>query len=699
MADLIQDALSQYLASFDLMYPQMKEVTLALLKRKGVKEAFAPLASQIKHFVIRREVIFQRMLELPTTEPLHQAAVALLEQGGIAWKPWAALPVPPQPKRETGSLVVSKVTPVVYACELAARVSVWSLQTGLHEADLAIPGGKDNRVSSLVELPDGTLRAVLLSGQLAERTDGAKAFKEVLPLAPLRNGWAASADLARILCQLALDPVTTAIGDELPFALFDAKTQQRQEFRLPLSGTQGGFVRSGDYVVIAGYRYVATESDEVSTQQYSIVVVNLQTGEVRQAPFGSTDVDLMGAGHSDGLVRIRSVRAVADTRVLELQDLNVETLLLTPAPPEPEVSTAHRLSMSEGHSYDPHDGVIRDAEGSQLSTVKLAGAYRTFAAWDSARGQLVIAGNDPAVAVTVYAPFDAARVKDSPAPVQTKLLPWTQPGTVLTYEIADFDAQDTWHFEVLPADVGLALKILMDEEVVAECARFSEKALADATTFIELAQGGANGDLTKEQHKCVPPLVLSRAGYRKLAAGRKLTHASAWSEKTTLTAGSTTTGHVLVNGADQAVSILTATSEDGVVLTVLADAEWPLVIERNESDCFVRLLSIDTSRATDASPRAATLAESSLVSANKQAEEPQSAAAAGENSTRRFQLVEGSTAKFWEVEGAGSLLTVRYGKLGTTGQTQTKDLGSVEAVSKQMEQLIKEKSKKGYVPV
>lgn len=154
-----------------------------------------------------------------------------------------------------------------------------------------------------------------------------------------------------------------------------------------------------------------------------------------------------------------------------------------------------------------------------------------------------------------------------------------------------------------------------------------------------------------------------------------------------------------VNGADQAVSILTATSEDGVVLTVLADAEWPLVIERNESDCFVRLLSIDTSRATDASPRTATLAEPSLVSANKQAEEPQSAAAAGENSTRRFQLVEGSTAKFWEVEGAGSLLTVRYGKLGTTGQTQTKDLGSVEAVSKQMEQLIKEKSKKGYVPV
>jgi predicted DNA-binding WGR domain protein len=75
-----------------------------------------------------------------------------------------------------------------------------------------------------------------------------------------------------------------------------------------------------------------------------------------------------------------------------------------------------------------------------------------------------------------------------------------------------------------------------------------------------------------------------------------------------------------------------------------------------------------------------------LVSANKQAEEAQSTAAAGANTTRRFQLVEGSTAKFWEVEGAGGLLTVRYGKLGTTGQAQTKDLGSVEAVSKQMEQ-------------
>ena len=39
---------------------------------------------------------------------------------------------------------------------------------------------------------------------------------------------------------------------------------------------------------------------------------------------------------------------------------------------------------------------------------------------------------------------------------------------------------------------------------------------------------------------------------------------------------------------------------------------------------------------------------------------------------RRFELVEGTASKFWEIAVEGVSTTVRYGRIGTTGQTQTK---------------------------
>jgi predicted DNA-binding WGR domain protein len=61
---------------------------------------------------------------------------------------------------------------------------------------------------------------------------------------------------------------------------------------------------------------------------------------------------------------------------------------------------------------------------------------------------------------------------------------------------------------------------------------------------------------------------------------------------------------------------------------------------------------------------------------------------------RRFELVEGKSAKFWEVEVAGGRMTVRYGRIGTPGQTKEKELG--EGASAAAEKLIAEKTKKGY---
>ena len=39
---------------------------------------------------------------------------------------------------------------------------------------------------------------------------------------------------------------------------------------------------------------------------------------------------------------------------------------------------------------------------------------------------------------------------------------------------------------------------------------------------------------------------------------------------------------------------------------------------------------------------------------------------------RRFELVDGSSAKFWEMTLSGLSFTVRYGRIGTKGQEKEK---------------------------
>jgi len=65
--------------------------------------------------------------------------------------------------------------------------------------------------------------------------------------------------------------------------------------------------------------------------------------------------------------------------------------------------------------------------------------------------------------------------------------------------------------------------------------------------------------------------------------------------------------------------------------------------------------------------------------------------------TRRFEFVGGTSAKFWEVSVVGNQVTVRYGRLGTGGQMQTKTLADPTAAERHAEKLIGEKTRKGYV--
>jgi predicted DNA-binding WGR domain protein len=67
--------------------------------------------------------------------------------------------------------------------------------------------------------------------------------------------------------------------------------------------------------------------------------------------------------------------------------------------------------------------------------------------------------------------------------------------------------------------------------------------------------------------------------------------------------------------------------------------------------------------------------------------------------TRRFEFVGGNSAKFWQVTVVGSSVTVRFGRLGTEGQTQIKEFPSATGATGHTERLIAQKAAKGYQEV
>lgn len=65
----------------------------------------------------------------------------------------------------------------------------------------------------------------------------------------------------------------------------------------------------------------------------------------------------------------------------------------------------------------------------------------------------------------------------------------------------------------------------------------------------------------------------------------------------------------------------------------------------------------------------------------------------GEDLSRKSE----QAAKFWEVAVVDRSLTVRFGKIGTNGQTKVKEFASNTEAEAESEKLIREKLKKGYV--
>ena len=63
---------------------------------------------------------------------------------------------------------------------------------------------------------------------------------------------------------------------------------------------------------------------------------------------------------------------------------------------------------------------------------------------------------------------------------------------------------------------------------------------------------------------------------------------------------------------------------------------------------------------------------------------------------RRFEFIEGTSSKFWEITNNNREVTVCYGRIGTNGQTQTKSFTSEAAANTHTLRQINSKLAKGY---
>ena len=69
----------------------------------------------------------------------------------------------------------------------------------------------------------------------------------------------------------------------------------------------------------------------------------------------------------------------------------------------------------------------------------------------------------------------------------------------------------------------------------------------------------------------------------------------------------------------------------------------------------------------------------------------------GSSEPRYFEFNDGKSAKFWEIQIAGTDVTVRYGRIGSDGRIQTKSFSDKATADAHAEKLIEQKTGKGYV--
>jgi predicted DNA-binding WGR domain protein len=76
---------------------------------------------------------------------------------------------------------------------------------------------------------------------------------------------------------------------------------------------------------------------------------------------------------------------------------------------------------------------------------------------------------------------------------------------------------------------------------------------------------------------------------------------------------------------------------------------------------------------------------------------PGSAGSLAGTGKRYFEFVGGDSGKFWEIDRVVHTLTVRFGRIGTSGQTQQKICADEAGAIAAAQRLVREKLGKGYV--
>ena len=64
---------------------------------------------------------------------------------------------------------------------------------------------------------------------------------------------------------------------------------------------------------------------------------------------------------------------------------------------------------------------------------------------------------------------------------------------------------------------------------------------------------------------------------------------------------------------------------------------------------------------------------------------------------RRLEFIEGTSRKFWQVRREGTVVVIAFGRIGTTGQSQSKPFADAERAQAEIEKLVAEKLRKGYL--
>ena len=104
-----------------------------------------------------------------------------------------------------------------------------------------------------------------------------------------------------------------------------------------------------------------------------------------------------------------------------------------------------------------------------------------------------------------------------------------------------------------------------------------------------------------------------------------------------------------------------------------------------------------SSRCADSSPEGKSVQSAVPPPPVLQAPVPKALPSAGPaGSVRHFEFIGGSSRKFWEIAVSGNSFTVRFGRIGTAGQSQTKTFADDAKATREAEHLIAEKLKKGY---